>query len=435
MQTEKKRGSGVLRLIVGLAVLAFVAVAVLFVIQSLPTIRDMLDPAEEPAPTISAPAEPEPAPEPEPEPAPAPEPEPEPVPEPAPEPEPAPAPVWSEKVTEKLNAMTLYEKVCQMLVVTPEALTGVGPVTLAGETTRQSLERLPVGGIVYNTANLTDEEQAINLLDNVQRMTKLPLLLTLDEEGGRVSRLRGLGVNTLNAMLSYKDQGTERARANGKSIAESIRAYGFNMDLAPVADIWSNPDNTVIGDRAYSDDFAQGAELVAAAVEGFHAGGVACVLKHFPGHGDTLADSHNGAATVTKTLDELRGAELLPFKAGIEAGADAVMIGHLTVPSVSNEPALFSYELVTGLLREELGFQGVVMTDALEMKAVTDYYSVREAAVKAVEAGCDILLGPGDPDSAAAALVQAVEIGQMSEDRINESVLRILTLKERWGLL
>ena len=197
-----------------------------------------------------------------------------------------------------------------------------------------------------------------------------------------------------------------------------------------MADVWSNPDNPVIRTRAYSDDFFQAAELVAAAVEGFHAGGVVCTLKHFPGHGDTVSDSHYGAAYVTKSLEELRQEELLPFRAGIEAGADMVMIGHLTVPALDTMPAPFSHAVVTELLREELGFTGVVITDALEMGALGDYTS-GEIAVLAVQAGVDLLLCPGDPAEALGALSQAVKEGELSRERIDESVLRILRMKLR----
>ena len=199
--------------------------------------------------------------------------------------------------------------------------------------------------------------------------------------------------------------------------------------------MWSNPDNTVIGDRAYSDDFAQAAELVAAAVEGFHTGGAACTLKHFPGHGNTSADSHYGAVYVERTLEELRENELLPFQSGIDAGADVVMIGHLIVSDIDSEPAPFSYRIVTGLLREEMGFTGVVMTDGLQMQAMTDHYSSAEIARKAVKAGVDLLLCPLDLEEAVTALEDAVETGEITQARIDESVLRILELKLRQGIL
>ena len=213
-----------------------------------------------------------------------------------------------------------------------------------------------------------------------------------------------------------------------------MAGFGFNADFAPVADVWSNPENTVIGDRAYSTDFAQAAELVAAAVEGFHAGGVACTLKHFPGHGDTEADSHFSAVYVSRTLEELRERELLPFKAGIDAGADMVMIGHLICTELDDVPAPFSFRIVTELLRGELGFEGVVVTDALEMQALRDY-DCGEQCVRAVLAGVDLLLCPGDLDAALEALQTAVRDGVLSEERVDESVLRILTMKETRGML
>lgn len=371
-------------------------------------------------------------------PSPSPSPEDDPEDTNSPEPSDSPAPDQEEptRAEQLLAQMTLREKVYQMFIVYPSAIVGTSPVTAAGETTRQALQEYPVGGFLYDKTNMISQEQVRTMLTNVQSYARIPLILTCDEEGGRVNRLMGtVGTTWIGPMLNYKDQGPEKATENACTIATDLISCGFNTDLAPVADVWSNPSNTVIGDRAYSDDFQQAAELVTAAVEGFHQGGVACTLKHFPGHGDTSADSHYGSVYVYKTLDQLRQAELLPFQAGIAAGADAVMMGHLIISDVDSEPAVFSYQLVTGLLREELGFDGVVMTDGLQMRAMTDHYSSGEIAVKAVLAGVDILLCPNDLEQAANALLQAVELGQISEERLDESVLRILTLKENRGIL
>lgn len=335
-----------------------------------------------------------------------------------------------------LENMSIREKVYQLFIVFPSAVTGVSPVTKAGALTQQGLADYPVGGFIYDKTNMVSREQITEMLTTVQTYSKIPLILTCDEEGGRVNRLMStVGTTYIDSMMSYRDQGPEKAAENAEIIAKDMVSCGFNTDLAPVADVWSNPQNTVIGDRAYSDDFGQAATLVASAVEGFHSGGVACTLKHFPGHGDTAADSHTGAAYVTKTLDELRNGELLPFQAGIDAGADMVMTGHLTVTDIEEVPALFSYRIVTELLREEMGFDGVVITDSLQMKAVTDYYDSGQAAVLAVQAGVDILLCPADLEAAADALINAVETGVISEERLNESVLRILRLKEKTGIL
>lgn len=356
-----------------------------------------------------------------------------PPPTPTPDPTPTPSP---DPAQELLAEMSLYEKVCQLLVVKPSAITGVSRVTAAGETTRAALERYPVAGLLYDDTNLVTMEQTKTMLANVQSYSKIPLILTCDEEGGRVNRLmHTIGTTYIGPMLNYKDQGIDKAAENARTIAGDLAACGFNMDLAPVADVWSNRSNTVIGDRAYSDDFDEAAQLVSAAVGGFHQGGVACTLKHFPGHGDTSADSHYGSVYVYKTLDELRGAELVPFRAGIEAGADAVMLGHLVMAGIDEQPALFSHAVVTGLLREELGFDGVVITDSLEMRAMTDHYGSGEIAVAAVQAGVDLLLCPRDLDEAIDALTAAVEDGTISQQRLDESVLRVLRLKLARGIL
>ena len=335
-----------------------------------------------------------------------------------------------------LSQMTLHEKVCQMLVVTPESITGVEAVTAAGDTTKKALQAMPVGGILYSKPNLRSKEQVKTMLQNTQSYSAIPLMFTCDEEGGRVNRLMStLNTTMIGPMLDYKDQGVEIAYKNACTIASDMSALGFNADMAPVADVWSNPENTVIGDRAYSDDFQQAAVLVASAVEGFHAGGVATALKHFPGHGDTSEDTHYGAVFITKTLEEIREKELLPFQAGIQADSDMVMIGHLILSDIDDQPAPFSHKIVTELLRQELGFDGVIITDGLQMKAMTDFYSDGEIACSAVKAGVDMLLCPANPEEAAAALEVAVINGDLTESRIEESVLRILKMKKERGMI
>ena len=330
---------------------------------------------------------------------------------------------------EILRSMTLREKVYQLFVVFPIQISDEKTVISAGEAIAAGLQRRPVGGVLYDASNMMSKEQVARLLADMQSYSKIPLITSCDEEGGRVGRLMNtVGTTKLDPMLSYRSGGAVVATKNARTIAADMRGLGFNLDFAPVADVWSNPANSVIGDRAYSDDYNEAATLISAAVRGFHEGGVSCTLKHFPGHGDTSADTHTGAAYVTKTLDELRRGELLPFQAGIDAGADAVMIGHLTVTAVSNEPALFSHEIVTDLLRREMGFSGVVITDGLRMGALSGY-SDGEVAVRAVKAGVDILLCPRDLDAAAEGLIAAVGRGEISEARINESVLRILRMK------
>ena len=356
-----------------------------------------------------------------------------PAPTPTPEPTPTPDPVLT-RAEELLAGMSLREKLCQLMIVRPEVLTGESPVTAAGETTRLGLEQYPVGGLIYSVDNLVTQEQTREMIENTQSYSKIPLIISADEEGGNVGRLMyKLGTTFIHSMYSYKDMGEDTAYQNALTIGTDMVSCLFNTDFAPVADVWTNPANTVIGDRAYSDEFGQASELVAAAVRGFTESGVICCVKHFPGHGDTSTDTHEGAAVVDKSLEELRAGEFLPFEAGIEAGVDMVMVGHITVTAVDDEPATISHEVITGLLREELGWDGVVVTDSLDMGALAGY-EIGEVCVKYLEAGGDIMLGIPDLAAALTALETAVTEGRLTEQRIDESALRVLMLKLSHGI-
>ena len=276
------------------------------------------------------------------------------------------------------------------------------------------------------------------MLNGFQQMAPLGLFFCVDEEGGTVSRVMrnpNLGTTKIDSMFSYRDQGTDIARNNAFIIGTDLISLGFNVDFAPVADVWSNPDNRVIGSRAYSDSFQQAAELIPAAVEGFHSAGILCTIKHFPGHGSTETDSHKGLPRVDKSWEELWQTELLPFRAGIAAGADMVMIGHLLLPKLDPDyPASLSQIIVTDHLRGKMGFTGVVITDSLGMGALTEWTET-ERCVLAIEAGCDLLLGVRDVSGTLQGLRSSLTEGRLSEERINESVLRILELKLRSGIL
>lgn len=339
-----------------------------------------------------------------------------------------------------LSKMSLHEKVCQMFIITPEAATGYYVVTEAGETSKQALVDYPVCGYIYFAQNLQSIEQTKTMLANVKQYgmdtNGIPFFTSVDEEGGIVARCADkLGTTSFNSMYYYRAEGTETAYNNAYTIASDISGLGFNLDFAPVADTWSNSANTVIGERAYSTDYQEAADLVAAATKGFNDGGVVSCIKHFPGHGDTMEDSHKSAAYIHKPLADLMGEDYLPFKAGIEAGTGMVMVGHLYLSdaditsSEDNYPASLNYKVITGELREKLGYDGVVITDSLAMGAISNYYSSGEAVCLSVKAGADIMLMPADFKSAVDALEQAVESGEISEERIDESVRRILILK------
>ena len=353
---------------------------------------------------------------------------------------------FSEEATDaveaKLTTMTLREKVGQLFWVRPETLDfSLNPEkkTLT-QTMRQNLEQYPVGSIAVFKKNIQDENQLSSLIADFQSASKIPMIVAVDEEGGAVARLANHEAFSLPKYTSTRDIGKtgdpERARQMGRTIGGYLRFYGFNLNFAPVADVDSNPANPVIGRRAYSTDAQQTAQMAAAAVEGFHEAGMLCTVKHFPGHGDTGQDSHYGTATSYKTWEEMKAMEMLPFEAGIAAGADVVMTAHITTPNATTDglPASLSYTMITERLRGELGFQGVIVTDALEMNAIKNHFTPAESAVAALRAGVDVLLMPSDLRAAFDGVVQAVEDGTLSEERLNESVRRILTLKQKAGL-
>ncbi len=354
--------------------------------------------------------------------------------------QPSPTPRTSAEVRKDaaqalLDGMTTHEKICQLLIVQPEALTGGSAVTGMTDSLAAALREYPVGGVLLSAQNMTSGEQLAALTGALADGCKTAPLISVDEEGGRVARLMNtVGTTKLGSMYSYRAQGTQGAHDNAQTIARDIAAYGFNTDFAPVADVWTNKRSSAVGDRAYSDDYDEAAELVAAAVKGFHDGGVICCLKHFPGHGSTAADSHNGAATVDKTLPRLRQEDLKPFVSGIAAGADMVMVGHLTVPTMDDVPASLSHKIVTNLLRYDLGFRGVIVTDGLQMQALAQY-SDGEKAVLALAAGNDMLLELDDVPGAVAAIEKALADGTLSRAALDESVLRILQLKLAHGVV
>lgn len=354
--------------------------------------------------------------------------------------QPSPTPRTSAEVRKDaaqtlLDGMTTQEKICQLLIVHPEALTGGGTVTGMTDELAAALREYPVGGVLLSAQNMTSGKQLAALTAALSNGYKTAPLISVDEEGGRVARLMNtVGTTKLGSMYSYRAQGTQGAHDNAQTIARDIAAYGFNTDFAPVADVWTNKRSNAIGDRAYSDDYDEAAELVAAAVEGFHDGGVICCLKHFPGHGSTKTDSHDGAATVDKTLPQLRQEDLKPFVSGIAAGADMVMVGHLTVPTMDDAPASVSHKIVTNLLRYDLGFRGVIVTDGLQMQALAQYTD-GEKAVLALAAGNDMLLEISDIPGTVAAIEKALADGTLTQAALDQSVLRILQLKLAHGIV
>lgn len=342
---------------------------------------------------------------------------------------------------EILDSMSLDEKIYQLFMVRPEQLSQQPVVTEAEDSLVVQFAQCPVGGIVLFQDNLVNREQCVTLIAACQEASRIPLFIGVDEEGGTVSRLginENMGVTKFPPMEEIGIGGSkEDAYEVGRTLGRQLRELGFNLDFAPVADIRSNPQNTVIRSRSFSSDPEKTAELVAACVKGFSSEGLISCVKHFPGHGDTMQDPHNEYASTDKTLEQLRQAEFLPFISGIKAGVPIVMVGHIAAPAVTGDklPASLSSTMVTDILRQELGFEGVVVTDAMDMGAITATYSSGQAAVMALQAGCDLILIPQDLAQAVSSVREAIESGTLTIQRIDQSVMRILELKNTYGLL
>lgn len=346
-------------------------------------------------------------------------------------------------VDERIGAMTLEQKAAQLFIVTPEALVeGVSQVTQAGDMTREGVTAHPVGGIVYFAQNLLDPEQTTTMLANVKQFYadagNVAPFIAVDEEGGTVVRVAdneafgAQDVGDASALGSAGD--TEAAKRAAEQIADYLMPLGFNLDFAPVADVVDPLRSDTMGLRSFSSDAAVAADMVRAEVEGFRDKKMLCCAKHFPGIGAAAGDSHEGAITIEATNEELETVDLVPFRAAIEAGVPMIMVGHVSLPNIVGDstPAPLSSAVVQGMLRDSLGYTGIIVTDSLSMGAITDYYTPAEAAVAALKAGCDIPLMPERLDEAYQGVLSAVQVGELTEERLDESLTRILTAKQEY---
>ena len=343
------------------------------------------------------------------------------------------------------DALTQEEKIGQLFIIRPDALDLTLPqetindakadgVTMLTDAMRETLQAYPVGGICQFGKNITDPEQLAQFNADLQAASRTPLFIAVDEEGGAVARLANHPAFDLPQYESAAAVGASGdpadACAMGQTIGAYLKEYGFNMDFAPDADVNTNPDNPIIGTRAFSSDAATAAEMAAAAADGLRTGGILPTLKHFPGHGDTAEDSHTALAVTYKTLDELQACELLPFAA--DTGLHAVMVGHIAAPNVTGDgtPASLSPQLVALIPDAE---NTLIVTDSLAMDAITAAYTPGEAAVLALQAGCDVLLMPNSLPEAYAAVLEAVQNGTISEERLDRSVNKILLYKQQFA--
>lgn len=340
-----------------------------------------------------------------------------------------------------LNQMTLEQKVYQMFIVTPEMLTGVSNVTAAGSQTQQSIYHQPVGGLVYFSNNLVSGSQTANMLSATQQYamdTGVGVFLAVDEEGGAVARCaKKLGTTALSPMATYGEHNNwNEAYQVGQILGNDIRQFGFNVDFAPVADVNLNSGNE-LGNRIFSDNPDVVANMVSAVVQGLQDTGTAAALKHFPGLGAENGNAHyDSRIIIDRSLDDLRNVEFIPFRSGIHAGVDFVMVSHQIITGAGdNLPSCLSPVICTDLLRNELGFNGIIITDSFQMNTISGSYSAGDAAVMAINAGVDVILMPTNLTASVQAVENAVLNGSISEERINQSVYRILLEKEKLNLL
>lgn len=327
--------------------------------------------------------------------------------------------------------MPLEDKVAGLFVVTPEQLTGVDSVVKAGSSTQEALSKYAVGGIVYLSKNIKDKDQISQMISDTQGMSKYPLFFTVSEEGGKNSdAASALGMEETSSASDLGASGSsDTAGAEGSSIGTYLNEMGFNLDLAPVANL-SQKDSGKSA-RTYGSDASTVSGFTSAMVQGLQGTGVSACMKYFPVMAQESDKSENGIETTKLTLDELRKSEFVPFQEGIKAGTDMIMVSDIAAPNATgdNTPCSLSKVMITDELRNELGFTGTVITDALNQSAVTDYYTADQAAVTAVQAGADLLYMPEDFQKAYDGLLKAVQAGTISEDRIDESLMRIYRIK------
>ena len=341
-----------------------------------------------------------------------------------------------EVVQSCISDMSLEDKVAGLFILTPEQLTGVDKATRAGDGTKDALEQYPVGGVVYFSQNIQSESQITEMVANTVSYSKYPLFIAVDEEVGKVARLQSaLKLEATDTAQAIGDAGDAGAAYEAYSlIGERLATYGFNLDLAPVADVLTNEANTAIGDRSFGSDAGTVSSMVTSSIQGLTANGISACVKHFPGQGSVGEDTHDGMASTDKSADDMKAVDIQPFLAGIEAGADMVMVGHFICPSLTEDattPCSLSKSVMTDLLRGEYEYNGVIITDALNMTAISEYYGADEAAIKALKAGADMILMPEDFETAYNGVISAVQDGTIDEQRINDSLARVYRIKYR----
>ncbi|MGE4272498.1 MAG: beta-N-acetylhexosaminidase [Desulfitobacterium sp.] len=344
------------------------------------------------------------------------------------------APPKVDPIAEQLKTMSLEEKVGQLVIVGTDGYE-------INENTQRLIQTYHVGGFILFQKNIRDTQQMLDLVNSLKKtnaINETPLFLALDEEGGRVSRMPADLQKMPSSQKVGRQNNPDLANRVGEILGQELKAFGMNVDFAPVLDIFSNPQNTVIGDRAFGSTPELVSELGIQTMQGIQAQSIIPVVKHFPGHGDTTVDSHVGLPKVDYDLERLKNFELIPFSDAIAQDADAIMLAHILIPQLDPDyPASFSKTLITDILRDDMGFEGVVITDDMTMGAILENYEIGQAAVKSLQAGSDIVLVCHDfakEEAVLQAILTAARTGEISTAKIDESVYRVLALKKKYAL-
>jgi len=337
-------------------------------------------------------------------------------------------------ITKTLNEMTLEEKIGQMMIIAYRKPT-------INDELSNLLNTVKPGGFIFFKENLVTYNESLELIKDIKNTAKTPMFLSIDQEGGNVDRLKTIKGITFSKMPAMADIGktndTSIAYGTGANIAHNLKMLSLNMNFAPVIDVYSNPKNTVIGTRSFGSNAEVVTKMGLALSKGLKDNNIIPVYKHFPGHGNTETDSHVDLPIVNKSKEELLKEELIPFKEAIANGAEVIMIGHLAIPSITNSyiPASLSKKIITNLLKEELNYKNIVITDALNMKALTNNYTEKEIIEKSINAGVDILLMPENPINAVSIIIDSIKNGTIKEEQINNSVKKILELKYKYNII
>jgi beta-N-acetylhexosaminidase len=353
---------------------------------------------------------------------------------------------WNDVVSDKISVedfittLTLEEKVGQLLMPDFRTWNDI-PVTNLNDEIKSEIENKHIGGVILFAENFKSKAQSTHLILTMQDQAEIPLMISVDQEGGLVTRIPFMPSMPGNMALGATNNPT-LAKEVGIGIGSELRSLGIHVNFGPVLDVNNNPNNPVIGVRSFGDDPNRIIELGHAYMEGLNEAGVLAVGKHFPGHGDVSLDSHFVLPTSNKTISDLQNLELKPFKSLIDSGIQGIMTAHIAFPNIESEtvkskkdglpielPATLSPKIITNILRNDLSFQGLIFTDAMDMKAVANHFGTAEASIRAIEAGVDIVLMPDNLQHAFDGILEAVKEGRIEEARIDESVKRILQVK------